>query len=298
MHSASPTALAGTPAPEPGGEGVRDRSPGRLAAGGGVAGGVAPEAGRAWRRFEDELDTWAEGGRRATFWWRDDDASGPSPALDRLLGLHARFRVPLALAVIPGRLSPGLAAGLGGRRELLVLQHGWAHENHAGAGEKSVELGPGREPEQVIEELARGFERLVCVFGARFVPVLVPPWNRIAEAFLPPLPGIGLRGLSTFGTRARAEPRPGLRQINCHVDPIDWRGGRGGRDHRVLAGELAAHLRARREGRCDAGEPIGLLSHHLDHDEAGWAFIEAFLERAAAHPAAHWPAADALFRFP
>ena len=257
--------------------------------------GADPGAAGTWRVFEDELEAWASEGRRATLWWRDDDAFAPSRALDRLLALHARFALPLALAVIPGRLDAGLAACLDHRRDLVVLQHGWTHRNHAGAGGKAVELGPGRAPEQVLGELARGFEGLGRAFGARFAPVLVPPWNRIAAPLLPALPGIGLRGVSTFGPRARAEARPGLRQVNCHVDPIDWRGGRRCRDPRVLAGELAAHLRARREGRCDAGEPTGLLSHHLDHDEAGWAFLEAFLARAAPHPATRWPATDRLF---
>ena len=246
--------------------------------------------------FEEELDAWASEGRHATLWWRDDDASAPGPALDRLLALHARFALPLALAVIPGRLDARLAACLERRRGVVVMQHGWTHRDHAGAGEKAVELGPGRAPESALGELARGFEGLRSAFGARFAPVLVPPWNRIAPTLLDPLPGIGLVGLSTFGPRARARARPGLRQVNCHVDPVDWRGGRGCRDPRVLAGELAAHLRARREGRCDAGEPTGLLSHHLDHDEAGWAFLEAFLARAAAHPATRWPTADRLFR--
>ena len=267
-------------------------SPGRRAG----EGGDDPGAADPWRGFEDELEAWASEGRRATLWWRDDDAVAPSPALDRLLALRARFGVPLALAVIPGRLDARLAAGLERRRDVVVLQHGWTHRDHTGAGEKAVELAPGRAPEAVLGELARGFARLGSAFGARFAPVLVPPWNRVAAPLLRSLPGIGFAGLSTFGPRARAEPRPGLRQVNCHVDPVAWRAGRGCRDPRVLAGELAAHLRARREGRCDAGEPTGLLSHHLDHDEAGWAFIEAFLARAAPHPATRWPAADRLFR--
>ncbi len=78
----------------------------------------------AWQRLADELDRWAPG--TATFWWRDDDAVAPSPALDRLLGLGSQ---PLALAVIPAEMVPELAGYLTGRK-VDVLQHGYAHRNH------------------------------------------------------------------------------------------------------------------------------------------------------------------------
>ena len=176
-----------------------------------------------------------------------------------------------------------------------VLQHGFAHRNHAGDGDKSMELGPHRPQDRVLMELRSGFTRLAASFEERFLPVLVPPWNRIAAPLLPELPSLGLRGLSTFTPRSGREPAPGLRQVNCHVDLIDWRGGRKGRDHTVLARELAGHLRARREGRADAGEPSGLLTHHLDHDESAWSFLEEFLDRVAAHPGVHWPAFREVF---
>ena len=74
-----------------------------------------------WRELEQELEAWARSGRRATFWWRDDDAVEPSPALDRLLELAASGRAPLALAVIPARASSGLAAQLAGAGERVAV---------------------------------------------------------------------------------------------------------------------------------------------------------------------------------
>ncbi len=79
----------------------------------------------------------------------------------------------------------------------------------------------------VLGDLGTGWLALERLFGARALAVLVPPWNRIAPALVPALPEIGFRGLSTFGPRARPEPVRGLRQVNTHVDLIDWRGGRG-----------------------------------------------------------------------
>ena len=248
-----------------------------------------------WRELEAELDAWSEEGRIATLWWRDDDARGPGPELERLLRIRSRHRVPLSLAVIPERLDPALAVLLPEGSGVAVLQHGFAHRNHAGSGEKSMELGPQRPRERVLDDVHRGFERLQSTFGEHFLPVLVPPWNRIAAGLLPFLPRCGLRGLSTFAPRKRPDPAPGLREVNTHVDVIEWRGVRRGREGGVLAREVAGHLRARREGRVDAEEPTGVLTHHLDHDEGAWDFVEALLERVSAHPSASWRCARTLF---
>ena len=252
-------------------------------------------ADHSWRELEVELDAWSEEGQAATLWWRDDDARGPGPELERLLRIQSRTRVPLSLAVIPERLDPALARRLPEGSGVAVLQHGFAHRNHAGAGEKSMELGPHRPREHVLDEVRLGFERLQSTFGDRFLPVLVPPWNRIAAGVLPFLPRCGLRGLSTFAPRKRADPVPGLHEVNTHVDVIDWRGGRRGRERRVLIREVAGHLRARREGRVDGEEATGVLTHHLDHDEGAWAFVEELMERVSAHPSASWRCARALF---
>ena len=45
----------------------------------------------------------------------------------------------------------------------------------------------------------------------------------------------------------------------------------------------------------DADEPIGIVSHHLAMDEAGWVFLDRLLGVLAAHPGARLCAADELF---
>ena len=52
--------------------------------------------------------------------------------------------------------------------------------------------------------------------------------------------------------------------------------------------KTAAHLHSRTEGREDAFEPFGLLSHHLVHTEAIWSFIEAFLNEMRMGGATVW----------
>jgi hypothetical protein len=61
-----------------------------------------------WDDLARECDAWAAEGRAVELWWRDDDAIEDTPALRRLLAL-TRGRAPIALAVIPGRLTPNLA---------------------------------------------------------------------------------------------------------------------------------------------------------------------------------------------
>src|SRR5690606_39595463 len=56
-----------------------------------------------WTALEAELDLWAEAGRVASFWWRDDDATDVTPPLERLLRLKDSTRTPLTLAVKIGR---------------------------------------------------------------------------------------------------------------------------------------------------------------------------------------------------
>ena len=58
--------------------------------------------------FDDlarELDSWAEAGRVARFWWRDDDAIEPTPALSRLLDLGDTHGIEVAVAVVPATAS-------------------------------------------------------------------------------------------------------------------------------------------------------------------------------------------------
>jgi hypothetical protein len=55
-------------------------------------------------------------------------------------------------------------------------------------------------------------------------------------------------------------------------------------------------LRARRTGEADFDEPTGLLTHHLAHDEAAWAFVDGFLAALRRHPAVALVDAGTLFR--
>jgi hypothetical protein len=243
-----------------------------------------------WRELEEELARWRDAGRVADFWWRDDDATLPSSALQQLLQLSKSRGVPLALAVVPLDTVAELFQGL----EAAVLMHGTDHRNRAGPGEKKTEFAAAEPEAEAIARLAVARERLARQAGASFLPVLAPPWNRFKRALAARLPAAGLHGLSGYGPRAAAEAAPGIRQVNTHVDIIDWRGTRG------FAGEDAAlraavkHLAARRGGAADRAEPTGWLTHHALHDAAAQAFLERLFERTRAL-GARWLDPVALF---
>ncbi|MCK5931538.1 MAG: polysaccharide deacetylase family protein [Fulvimarina manganoxydans] len=244
-----------------------------------------------------ELDRWLDMGRKANLWWRDDDACRASPALTRLVADARRHHVPLALAVIPARLDGSLETFIEeeGGADVTILQHGFAHENHAAAGGRAVECGGARPAEAVMAECAEGHRRLRSAFGRRFRKVMVPPWNRIEGPVAEALPAAGYEALSVFGPRPVAPAPEGLMEVSAHLDLLTWKGGArfAGAEKLVRLG--AERLEDRRLGRSDSAEPFGILTHHLDHDEATWHFLDRLLALLAAHPAVRWPSAAELF---
>jgi hypothetical protein len=242
-----------------------------------------------------ELDGWERLQRRATLWLRDDDACSDTPALRRLLGIAGEHRVPVAIAAIPATADSSLEAAIASCREATVVQHGYAHRNHARPGERSAELGDERDVPTMQGELGRGRERLARVFGPRFRPVLVPPWNRIGGALSPHLPAAGYAGLSCFGPRASQSPITGIVQVNTHVDPIAWRRERAFIGEDAATGRLTAHLCARRKRICDGDEPTGLLTHHLVFTDAMWDFVGELMQCTQDHGAAVWLDVDTAF---
>jgi peptidoglycan/xylan/chitin deacetylase (PgdA/CDA1 family) len=233
-----------------------------------------------WQPLLAELDRWQREGRVANLWLRDDDAVEPTDALDRFLDVTGRHGVPATLAVIPEHTGLALAHRLQESPGITVAVHGWSHQNHAGENEKKQELGPHRPAEQVLAELREGFSRLSSLHGSRFVPVLVPPWNRIDADLIPQLGPLGFEAVSVFGP----ERQMALRQINTHVDVIDWRGTRGGRETKVLVEEMVARLRAMQ----DDGDTLGLLTHHLVHDAAVQDFLTELFELTSRHAGCRW----------
>jgi hypothetical protein len=249
------------------------------------------EGDAAQSEFLTALDEAAAKSIKVDFWWRDDDVVTVTPQLETLLALARRFGVPLALAVIPKDATQELAERLSREPAVSVLQHGWRHKRHSPSNEKKMELGDHRPLEEITSELRLGYERFAELFPEHFLPVLVPPWNRIGAGVSAARHEIGLVGLSSFGPRSGADPHV----INTHIDIFDWQGARGPLPRARAYAMLSRELQRRLAG---STEPIGLLTHHLIHNGESWAFLEELLATIARHRAVSWPAIPALFNLP
>ena len=234
--------------------------------------------------LRDAFDRAADSGRRVPFWWRDDDAVGATPALDRLLALASG--APLLIAAIPGHAEPSLRERLAEAPGVSVAIHGLTHADHAPPGDKASEFGPHRPLDVLCEEAARALslarERLAL---PGLLPVFVPPWNRLSEDLARALPSLGYRGLSAAGGPAI----DGLTRADAPWDVIDWRGTRSLRDRRGLLDTAIRHAET------GSTVPLGLLTHHLAHDEAIWDFLEVLIPLLARHPAVELCDPAALF---
>lgn len=239
-----------------------------------------------WRALTDELDRWASEGRTAFFWWRDDDAVTVTPALERLIGVHRTADIPLALAVIPAQAQPALAERLKSEPQIAALQHGYSHHNHADPAEKKSEFPAGRVLADRLSDMQAGHALLERLFDTRLLPVFVPPWNRLAPDGLPAMPALGYLAVSAFQARRSYWAAPGLAILNTHIDPIDWHGGDNCAAVERCLAATCTHLRAMRAGEQDM-QPLGLLTHHLRHDEPIWSFVAKFLHTAS-HSAVRW----------
>jgi hypothetical protein len=238
------------------------------------------------------LDAWRAAGRTATFWWRDDDAREPTQQLDRLLSVAKS--VPIALAVIPGLAVPALAERLRDCRQVSVFQHGWRHTNHGGPGRNSEYPG-ARAVEDVLNEMRDGRDRLSALFGDQFQPVFVPPWHGFDDRFLPLLAQSGIGAISRKGPRKSRLGAAGIFQSNVQAVFLNWTTPPAFIGNEPAIERVLAHLRERRLATCDAEEPTGILTHHLDEDSRSYDFIERLVEVIGSHRAAKWLRASDIF---
>jgi predicted glycosyltransferase len=235
-----------------------------------------------WSPVDQALDRARDRGCAIRFWWRDDDAVADTPQLDRLLALSRRAQTGIALAVIPHNLEPSLGERLQNEDAAFALLHGWSHANHAPAGEKKAEFGSHRPVETMAAEAEQALHVAREKLGRKLLPVFVPPWNRISPELVQHLPRSGFTALSAFNDRKAACPAEGLLQVNTHIDPIDWHGSRSLIGQDLIVASLAAAIERRTMGEADREEPIGLLTHHLVHDDVIWQFCEALMMYLAA----------------
>lgn len=239
-------------------------------------------------RFLRVLDKAADADAPLEFYWRDDDAISDTPSLRHLIQLSNSHNLPLALAVISRDFDDRLIALLSQSPTISVFQHGWAHENHEPPGSLKAELGDTPEIKITLDRLTKGRDLLADAFGRQFLPVLVPPWNRISPDVLERRFEIGLPGSSIY----RRKKEHQRHTVNTHLDVIAWRAGRQFIGEKRAWRRLLVEAVRRSNGH---NEPIGILTHHLVHSQEVWDFLALLFDMLSHHPGAVFPDHKAVF---
>lgn len=205
--------------------------------------------------------------------------------LRRLVEQARRADIPLSLSVIPTLLSPELCKWVNRYTSVTVLQHGTDHCD-AGGGVGPTQFDPQEAPHAIARRLVEGWTALSGFH--RRLPVYVPPWHDLTPNTAAAAAMAGLESISAWGAPA-AQGR-----VDVHLDLMRWRGPpRFAGSQRVL-GRLTRELRKRRVQR-RWQEPIGLLTHHLVHDDAAWRFLDTLLSFEPLKRTAQWRSAEVLF---
>jgi hypothetical protein len=236
-------------------------------------------------RLEAELARWRRAGRGAQFWWRDDDAQRLTPALVRLLDQAKQAGTPLTLAVVPVGCDPDLATHLRDRSDVTIAQHGVDHCN-ASSADRPSQFDDSTPVEAVALAIQAGAVALEDF--RRVLPIYVPPWNAVQPNVQAALEWLSIGGLSAFGQAASPS------RIDAHIDLMRW----GARPRFLGRQRFFRRLRRLLQDRRRAGhwaEPIGLLTHHLAHDEPAWRFLRALLDWAPLRQTVQWRSAGELF---
>lgn len=256
-----------------------------------------------WSLLAEELALWPES---VPFWWRDDDAIADSAALQKMLAIAKQNSAPVHLAVIPANLQDSLAIIKAPEHlaHCFVLQHGFDHQSYALAGQRKIELGgsQAKEPQltKLLANLAAGHRLLQTHFTSQYLPILVPPWNRVESPITEHLSHLGYQQLSVLASNKLKETRF---HLNVHIDIIDWKQRQFAGEAQVLSkiiSSLAAlRIQAEQDGT-QKGEPVkpcGLMTHHLDHDEECWAFLTRFFAFCQQQGKVVWLSGPALAQF-
>lgn len=215
-----------------------------------------------WEKLQHEVRV-----RAVQLWLRDDDACRNSAQLQRLIEITED--IPISLAVIPGRLETSLVDTLKSRDNISVLQHGYRHENHDGEAQQRCEFPDTNLKLQIINDLSQGMAILEDAFGPQFNRVFVPPWNRFSSKWLDVLPQYGYEGFSAHYSYGDNGP---VQTHHVHVDILarpqqQYRGDQHVIGEELLSKHIGHHT-----------SPIGIMTHHMAHDEACWAFLEKLVQ--------------------
>ena len=212
--------------------------------------------------------------------FRNDDAGWADGRLFQLLDVFDTHACSVDLAVIPVAASEPLASALIARRRagarIGFHQHGFSHDNHEPAG-RPCEFGPSRSASLQTRDIADGQQRLNALFGRYLDPIFTPPWNRCSVHTGRAVLAAGLHAISCDST---APPLAMANLVECPVH-VDWFAKSKGQrlDRPAWAAQLARRV-------ADSTEPLGIMLHHAQMDNAEREGCDQLIGVIARHPGA------------
>ena len=222
-----------------------------------------------WHKIKDLIAKSKQKGCPVEIWWRDDDAISMTASLEQLLGLSEKWSAPLSLAVIPEPCNGYFPLP----DKVSIIQHGIAHINHAKEGKKKSEFPEDCEFYPRNEDILFHKKKLKKTFGNCFVPIFVPPWNRIAPNYIESISDCGFSALSRFG-KAKQNI---ICELNTHIDIVNNKTRPKTLINENAILEVLANEIEERIHNTSHKMPIGLLTHHLVHDSLCWRFLDNLL---------------------
>jgi hypothetical protein len=163
-----------------------------------------------------------------------------------------------------------------------IIQHGIDHVNRAKANERIRYEMP---TEWDALEIAIRLDATRLQGMPNSIPMFVPPWHAVHPCLETALRTTGFEGWSAYGGDIQQSGE--LVRIDVHLEVLRWKADVRFRGEGRFMRRLTRLARERR--RTDRlTEPIGILTHHLEHDGASWVFLERFIPWVSGNAAIDW----------
>lgn len=206
---------------------------------------------------------------------RNDDFGWEEPRFLRLYELCAQAAFTLSAAAIPEECRDLDSWQFEDAKYLELTLHGYAHRNHQLEGKKG-EFMDARPLETALTELSIGHKFLQERYPDLYVPVFIPPWNRVSDEIVEKLSSVGCKALSRFGANRINQKFP---EFNAQIDLHTRKDGGYASVEGVLA-DMENAWEAQAEG-----EPrfVGLMLHHGKMQDADYSFLAKLFEAFKGH---------------
>jgi hypothetical protein len=195
--------------------------------------------------------------------YRIDDIGEDAPCDVEIIEVLEYVRVPYILAVIPTRLSQGMARRIQNLKYCTVFQHGFSHENAAVTGPSDEFPNTKIITRERLEAGKNHLEdKIACTVNG-----YTPPWNNASELALRVLEGLGFRW---FSGHVRHAYRTTLLQLNVHIDPV--------KHYRPFCLSAIADLHQKLSRYPSVHDNIGIVLHPKLYPDSYRHLLEGFIK--------------------